>query len=62
LCEKAGVRKLVVRKEERRLLIPAGVALRGHQNQTRTNFGGTRHLLRGSAEGIQDYDDRGIRG
>jgi len=36
--------------------------MRGHQNQTRALLGGTRQLLRGSAEGVQDNDDRGIRG
>ena len=46
----------------RRLLIPAGGALRGHQEQAWTRFRGSRGLLRGSAEGLQDDDDRGISG
>jgi hypothetical protein len=45
-----------------RLLVPTGVAMRGHQNKTRALLGGARHLLRASAEGIQDDDDCGIRG
>jgi hypothetical protein len=39
------------------------VVLRGNENQSWAFFGGTRLLLlRSSAEGVQDADDRGISG
>jgi hypothetical protein len=43
-------------------LVAAGVVLRRYENQSWAFFNGTRRLLRGSAEGMQDADDSAISG
>jgi hypothetical protein len=51
-----------IQTEGLEILVAAGVVLCRHENQTRTSFRGTTLLHRGSAAGLQDTDDRSIRG
>src|SRR5271169_5928901 len=49
-------------RDSERLLVAAGVVLRGNEHQARARFRGTRLLLGSSAESMQDADDCGISG
>jgi hypothetical protein len=51
-----------IQTEGLEILVAAGVVLCRHENQTRASFRGTTLLHRGSAAGLQDTDDRSVRG